>query len=136
MSRTLIHKLTEQGKYPVLTADSIDETLKSLPSALVFISGNPKDYPEANDVAVILSELTKQFAGRFQTCVIDESFEKAFAQKTGVVQFPALVFYKFGQYVDQISRMQDWSEYVKSIPIILEKSPSYAPSIGIPVVAK
>lgn len=136
MPRTLIQRMAQDQDYPWLSADTLTPSLQAVPSLLVLITGNPKDYPEANDLAVVLPELVKVFAGQFQVCVVDEQNERAFAQNYAVTQFPSLVFFKAGQYVDQIARMQDWSEYMKAIPIIVEKSPSRAPTIGIPVVAR
>ena len=136
MPRTLIHRLIAQHQYAVVTEDHFQQTINALPFALVLATGNPKDYPEANDVMVIVPELEKAFAGRFTVVVVDESYERAFGQKIGITQWPSCVFFKQGQYLDQLARMQDWSEYMKAIPLILNKTPSYAPSIGIPVVAK
>lgn len=136
MPRSLIDRIVKQQHYAVVTEDNFQQTINALPFALVLVTGNPKDYPEANDVIVILPELEKAFAGRFTVVVVDEGYERAFGQKIGITQWPTCVFFKQGQYLDQIARMQDWSEYMKAIPIILNKTPGYAPSIGIPVMTK
>lgn len=136
MPRGLINRLIAQHQYAVVTEDNFQQTINALPFALVLLTGNPKDYPEANDVMVILPELEKAFAGRFSIVVVDERYERAFGQKIGVTQWPTCVFFKQGQYLDQIARMQDWSECMKAIPLILNKTPGYAPSIGIPVMTK
>lgn len=136
MARALIEKMVQDYAFTRLADGALSDALRDVQSLVVLVAGNPKDYPEANDLAIVLPELMKAFQGQFEVAVVDEASERAFAQQYGVNQFPCLVFFKSGQYVDQIARMQDWSEYMKAIPIILEKEATRAPSIGIPVVAR
>ena len=48
--------------------------------------------------------------------------------------WPALVFLKHGQYLDAITKVQNWDDYVHEINRILTLEPRPDPGIGIPVV--
>ncbi len=135
MSRSLVHQIVSERGYPVLNQDNYDEYVNSQPVSVIYFGGDPKRYPESNDVIVVLPELEKAFKGQFSVAVVCEEDEQALSKKYGFNMWPALVFLKQGKYVDMITRIQDWSDYMREIPIILEKEPSYAPSIGISVQA-
>jgi len=64
MSSPLIDRLNEQLGYPVLDAATLDAFLDHDSASVLFFSEDPANYPEANDVAVILPELMVRFAGR------------------------------------------------------------------------
>ncbi|MCF6253519.1 MAG: hydrogenase-1 expression HyaE [Thiomicrorhabdus sp.] len=136
MPRTLIQQITEQQNYPVLNSDNYDSFVKEQEYSVIFFAGDPKRYPETNDVVIVLPELEKAFQGQFTVAVVDENSERALAKKYGFTMWPALVFLKKGAYLDVLTRIQDWSDYMNEIPIILEKQPNYAPSIGISVEIK
>lgn len=136
MPRTLIQQITEQHNYPILNADNYDDYVKKQDYSVIFFGGDPKRYPETNDVIVVLPELERAFKDQFNIAVVDESAERALSKKYGFTMWPALVFLKKGEYLDVITRIQDWSDYMNDIPVILAKTPHYAPSIGISVEIK
>ncbi|WP_319380710.1 thioredoxin domain-containing protein [Thiomicrorhabdus sp.] len=136
MPRTLINKIIQDQALTRLTEDSYQEFVDSQAVSMIVFIGDPKRYQEANDLIVVVPELIKAFPGVFSVGVVDEDSERALAQKYGITMWPALVFLKNGKYVDMITRIQDWSEYMNEIPKILDKVPTFAPSIGIGIEVK
>ncbi|GAB6069180.1 hypothetical protein JCM30760_02770 [Thiomicrorhabdus hydrogeniphila] len=133
MPRSLIKQITSDYGYPVLNSDNYDEFVNNQKVSVIYFGGDPKRYPESNDVIVVLPELEKAFKNQFSVAVVSEDDEQELSKKYGFNMWPALIFLKNGKYIDMMTRIQDWSDYMREIPIILEKEPSYAPSIGISV---
>ncbi|BBN59203.1 hypothetical protein [Hydrogenovibrio marinus] len=136
MSRTLINKIIEDQALVRLNLENYRDFVDSKPVSMVAFIGDPKRYQEANDLIVVVPELAKAFCGVFSVGVVDEESESRLAQEYGITMWPALVFLKSGRYVDMITRIQDWSDYMEDIPKILDKSPTFAPSIGIGIEVK
>lgn len=136
MPRTLIKKIVETHNYPLLTETDYDDFLAKEDVSMVVFTGDPKRYPEALDVIVVVPELEKAFPNNFTVAVVAEESERVLAQKYGITMWPALVFLKQGKYLDKIARIQDWDVYREEIPKILAKEPTYAPSIGIGIEVK
>ena len=136
MPRTLINMISEENGYPFLTTENYDDFVNNEEVSLVYFAGDPKRYPEALDVIVVLPELEKAFKDQFKIAVVDESAERELSKKYGFTMWPAMVFLKNGKYVDLITRIRDWSDYMEEIPVILAKEATRAPSIGIAVEAK
>ena len=136
MSRQLIEQVIAEQNYPVLTESNYDDFVSQQENCMVFFAEDPKRYPESNDVVIVLPELEKTFSGLITVATVAPEDENVLSKRYGFNLWPTLVFLKDGKFVDMINRMQDWSEYMSSIPQILEKQPSRAPSIGIAVEAR
>ncbi|AZR81066.1 hypothetical protein [Thiomicrospira sp. S5] len=136
MPRTLINKIIEDQGLKRLTEVEYQDFIDSKPVSMIVFIGDPKRYQEANDLIVVVPELIRAFPNAFDVGVVDETSERTLAQKYGITMWPALVFLKNGKYVDMITRIQDWSDYMDEIPKILDKVPTFAPSIGIGIEVK
>ncbi|MCB1791737.1 MAG: hypothetical protein KDJ24_15655 [Gammaproteobacteria bacterium] len=134
MSSPLIEQLTAQHGYASLTADNIDATLAREATLALFVSEDPQRYPEANDVAVILPELTRAFRGQFEPLVVDRTLEPLLKDRYDIAVWPCLVFLRNGRFLGKISKVRDWSEYLERIGEILDSVPRHNPGVGIPVV--
>lgn len=102
---------------------------------VVLFAGDPVQFPEGLDVAVVLPELQRCFPGRFKVAVVPRQIEKAVALRYGSQRWPALLFLRDGQYVTTLCGMHDWDEYVVQMAEALALPVSRAPTIGIPVVS-
>ncbi len=131
----LIESVVQRAGYPVLNEGNFDDWAQQPGWKMVFFGGDPKRYPEALDVIVILPELQKSFP-QFEVGVVSDTDERKLSKKYGFTLWPTLVFLKDGQYVDMISRVQNWDEYLNQIQIILNKEPTRPPTIGIPVATQ
>jgi hydrogenase-1 operon protein HyaE len=121
-------------------ADWIDESSVTHWTAqggdrVVLLAGDPVRFPEGVDVAAVLPELMKAFPGRFAVAVVPRDHEDAVARRYGSQRWPALLFFRAGQYVTAIAGMQDWDVYLQGVEAALTMPPS-RPPIAIPVVGQ
>jgi hydrogenase-1 operon protein HyaE len=101
---------------------------------VLLLAGDPVQFPEGQDVAAVLPELMRSFAGRFQVAVVPRESEAAVAKRYGSQRWPTLIFLRDGHYVTALAGMQDWDVYLKEVAMALSLPISRAPTIGIPVV--
>lgn len=131
----LIARLVEQHGAAWVDGNSIDDFLAQSGDRVLFFAGDPVRFPECLDVAVVLPELQRVFAGRFQVGVARREGEDALARRFGSQRWPALVFLRDGRYVTTVAGMLDWDVYLARVTEALATAPSRAQTIGIPVVA-
>lgn len=86
----------------------------------LFLPGNSG---ESGDVAVILPELVKAFAGRMSAVVAAPEAEKALAARFAVFVTPALVFLRDGRDVATVTKVRDWADYGATVRSLLEDAP-------------
>ncbi len=134
MPSPLIKNMIEQYHYPVLSIDTFEAFIQSQEECVLFFTENPTQFPESDDVAMILPELVKEYQGRFTAAIIDQASQRELQARYGFNEWPSLVFLRQGKYLGTISRVQDWMDYLVNINQILASEPKHAPGIGIPVV--
>ena len=103
---------------------------------LLFFSEDPVRYRETLDLAVVLPELARAFAGRFAVGVLLPVAARAIAPRYGVRRWPALVLLRDGEYVGAIEGIRDWNDYRRDLGRMLAAPSVRAPSIGIVVKAE
>ena len=133
MNSPLINRLIDELGYPLLDDDNFEGFIEQTPLSVLFLTEDPKRFPESLDVAVILPELVKQFP-QLTPAVVSEDIQTACRGRYNFMAWPALVFLKHGQYLDAITKVQNWDDYVHEINRILTLEPRPDPGIGIPVV--
>jgi len=129
----LFLRLVESGACPAVTAGEFDQFAAQSGSTLVFFSEEPAKYREVLDLAVILPELAKAFAGRFRACLLLPEAARALQPRYGFGKWPALVMLRNGEYVGAVAGLRDWNTYVTEIRGLLDAPVSRPPSIGVPV---
>ncbi|MGR8935318.1 MAG: hydrogenase [Gammaproteobacteria bacterium] len=127
MTSPAITKLLTQYRYPLLDADSFDLFIYGTEYSVLFFCNDPAQFPESNDVAVILPELLKAFAGRLQAAVVDRSIERELQVRFRFTAWPALVFLKRGDYLGAITGIRDWNEYLQQSAQFLSTEPTQPP---------
>ncbi len=132
----LIDHLLETHGYAEVDLANHDDFVGLPGMNVLFFPGDPLTVRDATDVAVILPELVKAFAGCLRPGVVTDTFGagKDLKRRYGFREFPALVFVRGGDYVGTISRVQDWAEYLRRIDELLVADPRRAPGFSIPVV--
>jgi len=130
----LIDRLVEELNYPILDLSNIDAFLAENDFSVLFFTEDVKRFPETNDVAVVLPELISVFPD-IKPALISRSDEKKLQSLYGFRAWPALVFMRGEQYLDAITGIQDWSEYLSQIKTILTSEPRRPLSVGVPVVS-
>lgn len=135
MSSPLINDLIETKGIATVNQDSLEDFVCAHKHTLLFFTENPVQFPESNDVAVVLPLLMDAFADRFQVAIVERDSEHLLHQRFPFDTWPALVMLREGAYMGAICRMQDWGVYLAEIEHLLNVSPSSTPVFRIPVVS-
>jgi hydrogenase-1 operon protein HyaE len=120
---------------PALDTNDFDAWAAQPGHALVVFSEDPVLYRETLDLAVIVPELARAFAGRFRVGLLLQAPARALAPRYGFRRWPALVMLRDGSYVGAIDGLRDWREYLDEIARLLEAEPTRPPAVGIAVRA-
>jgi len=136
MPSTLIQRMLEIHGYPVVDEESLEPFLAAHGEVVLFFVEDPRQFPESDDVAMILPELVKAFGGRFQAALVDRKAEQALQQRFGFTTWPSLVFLRNGRYLGVVSRVRNWDDYLRLIREILASEPAVDPGIGVPLIAE
>lgn len=110
----LIDRLLEAG-YPHLEAEDVDLFVASGGLRVIFVTGDPVKLLDSVDIAVVLPELCRHFAGNIVPAVATRGAEPALASRFGAEVRPSLLFFSAGQHLGTIPRVRDWDEYVGKI---------------------
>lgn len=135
MPSPLIRDLIDNKGVALIDEQTLERFTQSDKQSVLFFTENPLQFPESNDVAVVLPLLMEVFADRLQAAVVDRRSEH---QLHALFPFngSALVMLRDGQYVGAISRMQDWDVYLTEIERLLTTEPSSTPTFKVPVVSE
>lgn len=131
----LISRLVNEYNYPLLEESSLAAFLAQAGDVVLFCAGDPIQYPECLDVAVILPELEKAVPGQFRYAVCSRDTDPVMQARYGFNRWPTLVFLRDGAYVGIISGVQDWTAYLERIGELLKTPAGRPPAIGIAVNA-
>lgn len=135
VTSALIERLVDQFGASWVDETSIDAWAAAGGDRVVLFAGDPVQFPEGLDVAVVLPELQRSLPGRFKVGVVPRDREDAVARRFGSQRWPTLLFLRDGQYVTTVSGMHDWEVFVERVTQALAMPTSRAPTIGIPVVS-
>ncbi|MFA5529708.1 MAG: hypothetical protein WDA11_03475 [Thiohalomonadaceae bacterium] len=135
MASPQIRRLQQFHQLPVVTTDTVDAFLAAHETVVLFFSGDPVQHPEANDVAMVLPELTRVFMGRFEAALVEPAAQAALQQRFGFSEWPALVFLRSGGWLGTLTRMRDWADYLGEINALLLREPRSAAAFPVAVVA-
>jgi hydrogenase-1 operon protein HyaE len=131
----LLERLRAQSRIVLLDEEGLESFVMQGGDGVVLFMQEPDQQPETWDVAVILPEVLKLFAGRLRAGIVQPELARQNKARFGITRWPALVFVRDGGYVGAIEGMRDWQEYAREIGAMLEKPVGRAPSVGIPVMA-
>lgn len=131
----LLARLAETLGRSVASIEDLDALLAEPGDRVLFCGGNPVQYPECLDVAVVLPELLARHGGRLKAAVVAVEMEAAVQARYGFSRWPSLVFLRDGAYVGTLSGMLDWSVFLVRVDELLQAAPSRPPSVGIAVAA-
>ena len=131
----LIARLAEKFDATWVDEASVGPWAEQGGDRVVLLAGDPVQFPEGLDVAVVLPELQRSQTRRFELAVVARDHEDAVARRYGSQRWPTLVFLRDGRYVTAISGMHDWEAFVERVSQALAMPVSRAPTIGIAVVS-
>ncbi len=131
MTSPLITQLQTRHGFPLLDADNYDPFVYGHENVVLFFCNDPVQFPESNDVAVILPELVKAFKDRLQAGLIDKSIERELQARFRFTGWPSLVFLRNGEYLGVITGIRSWQEYRQETAGILALTPSQPPGFDL-----
>jgi hydrogenase-1 operon protein HyaE len=88
-------------------------------TGVLFVAGAFEKNLETPDVAIILPELVKAFAGAFHVGVVAADYEEAVRERFDVWPTPSLIFVENAARIGVIAKVRDWSDYLMEIREIL-----------------
>ena len=130
----LVQRLVQAHGAQWVGLDDADAFTAGPGGRVLFFCGDPVRFPEGLDVAVVLPELHAALGRSFAIGAVPADCEDLLARRLGVQRWPALVFFRDGQYLTTLSGMFDWTDFVQRVQQALRMPPSRRPGIGIPVV--
>ena len=116
---SLLEQLAAHPASEVVRRSSLPDFLARHSRALLFFTGDLGQNPEGRDVAIVVRELLRQYAGRIALGLVDRRDETAVMAKIGVVVVPAVAFVADGRTVDVVARMRDWEAYAQAAKRLL-----------------
>lgn len=131
----LMARLVRDFGARVVTPDNVEAWANEGGDRVLLLGGDPVRFPEALDAAVVLPELQRAYAGRFQIAIAAREHEDALGRRYGSQRWPVLLFLRDGRYVTALAGMHDWTDYVAQVGEALAMAPSRVPGVGIPVVS-
>jgi len=134
MSSPLIERLLNDGHAVTVDDANLDAFLRQHPHSLLFFAGDVRRFPESNDLAVILPELHKAFAGAFHIGLVANEVGPEWQKRYGFSHWPALVMLRGDAYLGSISKLQNWAVYCDELQRLLQSEPSPLPGLALPVI--
>ena len=119
MTNTPVSMLSERHGLPLVDESNIDAFLAPAAGesahAVLFFTGDASQRGETNDVAVILPELLRAFAGRLRGAVVVREAEAPLKSRFQVFVLPSLAVTRGGDPVGVLPKIADWAEYIEKI---------------------
>jgi len=129
----LIAQLFTKHGFTAITAENLDAFVAAPGHALLMFTEDPLRVKETLDLAVIVPELARTFAGRFRVGVLLPEAARQLHPCYGFRRWPAFVVLRDGAYVGAVEGLLNWDEYLETVGRLLEALPTRPPTIGIPV---
>lgn len=111
----LVDRLASECGMPFLGEGDLDLFLAGGGLRVIFVTGDPVKLLDTVDIAVILPELCRHFAGKIEAGVLERKAEPLVATRYGADVRPALVFFAGARHLGTITRVRDWDEYLAKI---------------------
>ncbi len=134
MNSPLLQRLIDDKHATLVDLNYLADFVQQQPHTLLFFAGDVRRFPESGDLAVILPELAKTFAGVFQIGLVAQSAESALQKRYGFNHWPTLVLLRGESYLGAISKLHNWAEYCAELQRLLRSDPSRPPGFALPVI--
>lgn len=130
----LVRRLAASPGARWVDAEALDAFLAEPGEQVLFFHGDPVRFPEVLDVAVVLPELRRHFERRFGIAIVPRADDDRVAARFGVQRRPSLVFLRDGRYVDCVSGMLDWQDFLDRLQQVFDR-PASRPPIALSTAA-
>lgn len=120
MSASMRQTLHERHHLALVDEASVEDFLSATPAhGVLFFAGDPAERAEARDLAVILPQLLKSFAGRLRGALVATDAEPALKERFHVRVLPSLVVLRGSEILGVLPKVYDWGDYVARIEAML-----------------
>ncbi len=127
----LVEALATRHGASALTAAGADAFCNGPGARLLVFTEDPARYRETLDLAVIVPELARHFAGQFVIGVLAPGLARLFAPGFAVRRWPALVLVRDGGFRGTIEGLRTWDDYLAEMARLLAAPASLPPAIGV-----
>lgn len=125
----LLQALCDRHAIPVLSPAEFSGFIQQQACVAVLCTENPTQFPESNDVAVILPQLARHFSTLLVPALADEALEKQLQAQYRFYKWPTLLFLRRGELLGSVTGMQSWYDFVIQVENILALPSQSAPGI-------
>jgi len=132
-SHPLIAQLFSKHGCTDVRAENFEAFTQRAGHTLLLFTEDPVRFKETLDLAVIVPELARAFAGRFAVGVLLPDAAREFHVRYGFRRWPAFVLLADGQYVGAVDGLRTWNEYLEEVARLLEAPATRPPTVGIAV---
>jgi hydrogenase-1 operon protein HyaE len=115
----LIEQLFSKHGYAELDAASVDAFTQRAGHALLLFTEDPVRVRETLDLAVIVPEIDRAFAGRLRIGVLLPAAAREVHPRYGFRRWPALVVLSGGRYVGAVDGLRGWDDYMMAVAGLL-----------------
>ncbi|HVO91076.1 MAG TPA: hydrogenase [Casimicrobiaceae bacterium] len=122
----LIEQLFTRHGFESVNADNVDAFIQRPGVALLVFLEEPARIKETLDIAVIVPQLVRAFAGAFTVGVLLPAASRALHDRFGVLRYPALAVVRDGQRIGAVEGLRAWDDYLDELQRILSASPASA----------
>ena len=126
---------TRDTSFVVVDAANFDTFSACDGHVMLVFTEDPVRFKETLDLAVIVPEIERAFAGRFAVGILLPEAARQFSVRYGFRRWPAIVLLRDGRYVGAVDGLREWGEYIAEVTRLLDAPPARAQSIGIAVTA-
>jgi hydrogenase-1 operon protein HyaE len=131
----LIAQLFSKHGFTEITVDNVDAFVAGPGHAMLVFTEDPMRVRETLDLAVIVPEIARVFAGRFRVGVLLPEAARSLQPRFGFRRWPAFVVLNDGAYVGAVDGLRNWDEYLNAAVELLKADATHPPTVGIPVKA-
>ena len=114
MDSNAITDMLERGLLQRVDAAGIDDFLAGEGLRVLFFAGDNSRRSDAQDVAVALREVLKDYPGKVSAGLVRQADEMTLQGRFRVLAFPSLCLVLGGETLEVIPRVRDWSDYVQA----------------------
>jgi len=132
-SHPLIAQLFSKHGCTDVRAENFEAFTQRAGHTLLLFTEDPVRFKETLDLAVIVPELARAFAGRFAVGVLLPEAAREIHVRYGFRRWPAFVLLADGQYVGAVDGLRTWNEYLEEVARLLEAPATRPPTVGIAV---
>ena len=115
----LIAQLFSKHGYAEVDAANVDAFTQRAGDALLLFTEDPVRVRETLDLAVIVPEIDRAFAGRLRIGVLLPAAAREVHPRYGFRRWPALVVLRDGRYVGAVDGLRGWDDYLATVAGLL-----------------